>query len=232
MPNGLRVCCGVIAVTVTLALKFPGSATNSPAALLDGGTPGITSRVDGAPVAGSQLGVPLEEELSDTSAATRPMLVCTSIATTLDPLAAEESDSVTVWCGGTVIPVSLPAWAWPASVMTLMSALAASESTFIRSTWIFDAPFCCPGPTNQRSEPGAPQRTLAMPVLSASSASMDWAIGPVPVTDQPWAAGPAFFPVTAPAGSVSSETTPGLCARTGLAGRSVRPAGGSAVRSM
>ena len=160
------------------------------------------------------------------------MLVCTSMATTLDPLATEDRDSVTVWCGGTVIPVSLPAWDWPASVMTLTSTLAASESTFIRSSWIFDAPFCWPGPTNHRSDPGTPQRTLAIPVLSASSASMACAIEPLPVTDQPWAAGPDFFPVTVPAGSVSRETAPGLCARTGLAPFSVSPAGGSAVRSM
>jgi len=155
------------------------------------------------------------------------------MATTLDPLATEDRDSVTVWCGGTVMPVSLlPAWDWPASVMTVTSTLAASESTFIRSSWIFDTPCCFPGPTNHRSEPGSPQRTAAMPVLSASSASMDWAIEPLPVTDQPWATGPPFFPVVVPAGSVSSETAPGLCARTGLAGRSVWPAGGSAVRSM
>src|SRR5690242_5012201 len=237
---------------------------NSPAALPDGGTPGITSRVDGAAVTGSQVSalaeavpsvvvpvvpsvvvpvvpvvpvvasvVVLAEEPSDTSATTRPMLVCTSMATTLDPLATEDRDSVTVWCGGTVMPVSLlPAWDCPASVMTVTSTLAASESTFIMLTEIFDTPFCFPGPTNHRSEPGAPQRTAAMPVLSANSASMDWAIEPLPVTDQPWATGPPFFPVVVPAGSVSSETTPGLCARTGLAGRSVWPAGGSAVRSM
>ena len=46
--------CGVIAVTVTLAVEGPGSARNSPAVLPDGGTPGMTSRVDGAAVPGSQ----------------------------------------------------------------------------------------------------------------------------------------------------------------------------------
>src|SRR4029078_10925998 len=46
--------CGVIAVTVTLAVEGPGSARNSPAVLPDGGTPGMTSRVGGAAVPGSQ----------------------------------------------------------------------------------------------------------------------------------------------------------------------------------
>ena len=130
-----------------------------------------------------------------------------------------------------MIPVSLLAWAWPASVMTLTSTLAASESTFIRSSWICDAPFCCPGPTNHRSEPGSPQRTLARPELCASSASMARAIVPVADTDQPWATGAPFLLALAPAGSVSRENTPGLCARTGPVARSGRPAGGSAVSS-
>src|SRR6266513_5430716 len=122
--------CGVIAVTVTLAVEGPGAARNSRAVLPDGGTPGMTSRVDGAAVPGSQPVTPWDS--AETLAATRPMLVCTSMASTLDPRATEDRDSVTVWCGGTVIPVSLPAWDWPASVMTLTSTLAASESTFIR----------------------------------------------------------------------------------------------------
>src|SRR5438067_9827536 len=98
---------------------------DGPAALPDGGTPGISSRVDGAAVTGSQVRPPLEVvppaavpsaavpsvvvpvvvllegEPSETSATTRPMLVWTSMATTLDPLATEDRDSVTVWCGGT-----------------------------------------------------------------------------------------------------------------------------------
>ena len=100
--------CGVIAVTVTLAVEVPGSATNRPAVLPDGGTPGMISRVDGETVSGSQLVVPSDS--AETSAATRPMLVCTSMASTLDPWADDERDSVTVWCGGTVIPLLLPAW--------------------------------------------------------------------------------------------------------------------------
>ena len=44
--------CGVIAVTVTLAVEVPGSATNRPAMLPDGGTPGMTRRVDGDAVPG------------------------------------------------------------------------------------------------------------------------------------------------------------------------------------
>src|SRR5271169_3605744 len=190
----------------------------------------MTSSVDGATALGSQLAAPWEEP-SETSAATRPMLVCTSMATTLEPLPIEERDSVTVWCGGTVIPVSLPAWAWPASVMTLTSTLAASESTFIRSSWICAAPFCCPGPTNQMSEPGSLQRILAIPELCASSASIAWAMVPLADTDQPSATEAPFLVVLDPAGTVSSESTPGPCVRTGPVARSGTPAGGSAVSS-
>src|SRR6266567_5626549 len=173
-----------MAATVTLALEVPGSATKSPAARPDGDTPGITSWVDGGAAPGSQLAGPAAEP-SETSAATRPMLVCTSMATTADAWATEDRDSVTVWCGGTVIPVSLPAWGWPASVMTLTSTLAASESIFIRSSWTCDPPLSCPGPRNHRSEPGSPQRTLPRPELPATSASMAPAIVPVADTDQP-----------------------------------------------
>ena len=221
--------CGVIAVTVTLAVEIPGAATNRPAVLPDGGTPGMTSWVDGEAVPGSQLVVPWDS--AETSAATRPMLVCTSMASTLDPWASEERDSVTVWCGGTVIPLSPPAWTWPPSLMTLTSTLAAVESTFIRSSWICDAPFSCPGPRNHRSEPGSAQRTLASPEPCVSSASMPWAMVPPPATDQPCAAGVSFLAVAATAGSVSIESAPGLCARTGPVARTGRPAGGSAVSS-
>src|SRR5271169_2998947 len=100
----------------------------SPAMLPDGGTPGITSCVDGAAVLGSQLAAPPWDELSETSAATRPMLVRTSIATTLASPARDDRASVTVWCGGTVIPVSPPAWTRPASVIMLTSTLAGRAS--------------------------------------------------------------------------------------------------------
>src|SRR4029077_15833180 len=136
--------CGVIAVTVTWAVEFPGLARNRPAVLPDGGTPGMTSRVDGAAVRGSQPVTPWDS--AETAAATRPMLVCTSMASTLDPRATEDRDSVTVWCGGTVIPLLLPASTWPPSLMTLTSTLAAVESTFIRSSWTCEPAFCRPGP--------------------------------------------------------------------------------------
>ncbi len=140
--------------------------------------------MDGGAAPGSQLAVPADGP-SETSAATRPMLVCTSMAITADAWATAERDSVTVWCGGTVIPASLPAWAWPASLMTVTSTLAASESTFIRSSWTRDPPLSWPGPTNHRSEPGSPQRTAPRPELPASSASMAPAMAPVADTDQP-----------------------------------------------
>src|SRR6266566_2455622 len=233
-PNGLMCPCGVIAVTVTLAVEGPGSARNRPAVLPDGGTPGTTSRVDGAAVPGSQLVTPCDS--AETSAATRPMLVCTSMATTPDPRATEDRDSVTVWCGGTVIPLLLPAWTWPPSLMTLTSTLAAVESTFIRSSWTCDPPFCCPGPRNHRSEPGSAQRTLARPESCVSSASRPWAMAPPPATDQPWTGWVACWPVTClpvafAAGSVSRASAPGLCARTGPSARTGRPTGGSAVSS-
>src|SRR2546421_4652430 len=136
--------CGVIAVTVTLAVEGPGSAMNRPAVVPDGGRPGMTSRVDGAAVPGSQLVTPCDS--ADTSAATRPMLVCTSMASTPDPRATEDRDSVTVWCGGTVIPLSLPAATWPPSLMTLTSTLAAGGTTFIRASWGRGPPLFCPGP--------------------------------------------------------------------------------------
>src|SRR5919204_3153897 len=120
-----------MAVTVTLAVEVPGSARKRPTAVPDGGTPGITSRVDGAAVPGSQLGVPWDGP-AETAAATRPMLVCTSTASTLDPCAAADRDWVTVWCGGTLIPLSFPTRGWPPSVVTLTSTLAACGSMFIR----------------------------------------------------------------------------------------------------
>src|ERR1700752_4144890 len=172
-----------MARTLTRALRLPGTAMNSLAALPDGGTPGITMLVEGAVVLGSQL-LPAAE-LSQTSAATRPMLVRTSIATTGELAPRAERDSVTVSNGGTVIPVSPSAWTGPASVMTLTFTLAAKASMFMRSSWICEAPLSCPSPTTQISEPGSAQRTLARPELSVSSASMAGAMTPVPVTDQP-----------------------------------------------
>src|SRR6266576_6292082 len=166
--------CGVIAVTVTLAVEGPGSARNRPAVLPDGGTPGTTSRVDGAAVPGSQLVTPWDS--AETSAATRPMLVCTSMASTPDPRATDDRDSVTVWCGGTVIPLSLPAATWPPSLMTLTSTLAAVESTFIRSSWTCDPPFCCPGPRNHRSEPGSAHRDRKSTRLNSSHVEISYAV--------------------------------------------------------
>src|SRR5271170_2960696 len=95
-----------MATTLTRALALPGTTMYSPAVLPDGGTPGITRSVDGVAAFGSQLAVPPWDELSETSAATRPMLVRTSIATTLASPASDDRASVTVSCGGTVIPVS------------------------------------------------------------------------------------------------------------------------------
>src|SRR4029077_16337620 len=97
------------------------------AALPDGDTPGITSWVDGGAAVGSQLASPADGP-SETSAPTRPMLVCPSMATTADARAIGDRDSVTVWCGGTVIPVSLFACAWPAAVMTLAAPPAGTRA--------------------------------------------------------------------------------------------------------
>src|ERR1700744_2218098 len=121
-----------MASTVTLALALPGTARNSPAALLAGGTPGISRLVAGVAALGSPLVVLPCDEPSETSAATRPILVWTSIATTLDPLAIEARDWATVWSGGTVIPLALLDGASPASVMTERSTLAAWASVFVR----------------------------------------------------------------------------------------------------
>src|SRR5271170_3900341 len=105
--------------TLIRALALPGTTMYRPAGPPDGGTPGMTSCVDGGAVLGSQLAVPPWDELSETSAATRPMLVRTSIATTLASPASDDRASVTVSCGGTVIPLPAPAGIWPASVMML-----------------------------------------------------------------------------------------------------------------
>ena len=202
-----------------------------PAGPPDGGTPGITSCVDGGAVLGSQLAVPPWDELSETSAATRPMLVRTSIATTLAFPARDDRASVTVWCGGTVIPVSPSAWTWPASVMMLTSTLAGKVSMFIRSSWICAAPPCWPGPTNHRSEPGSPQRTLARPVPVVSSASMVWAMVPVAVTDQPCSTVVAFLLVLCAAGVVSIDSRPGWVWLIGFRVRSCAPASGNGASS-
>ena len=120
---------------------------------------------------------------------------------------------------------------------------------FISSSWMCAAPFCWPGPTNQMSEPGSPQRRLARPELFASSASMACAIVPLAVTDQPVGTGVALLPllpslpslplllllpllgVLEAAGTVSSESTPGFFALIALAGCSWTPAGGSDASS-
>ncbi len=149
------------------------------------------------------------------------------MATTLDPAAADESDSVIVWCGGTVIPVSLPAGSCPASVRMLTSTLAASESTFIRSSWICLTPFCGPGPANHRSDPGSPQRMLARPELLASSASMACAMVPLAVTDQPWTTWVGFLLTLCAAGTFSIHSAPGSAGLIGLTGFSWAPASGT-----
>src|ERR1700733_11184587 len=229
VPNGRCCPCGVMARTLIRALAFPGTTMYSPAALPDGGTPGITSFVDGAAVLVTQLAVPPCDELSETSAATRPMLVRTSIATTVAPAARDDSASVTVWCGGTVIPVLPPAWTRPASGMMPTFTLAGKVSTFIRSSWICAAPPCWPGPTNHRSEPGSPQRTLARPASVASSASRARAMVPFAVTDQPcrsWLAG-CLLEAGLAAGVVRGEGGPGWVGLRGFWGRSWAPARGS-----
>src|SRR5271166_4523430 len=79
------------------------------------------------------------------------------------------------------------------------------------------------------SEPGSLQRTLAIPELCATSASMAWAMVPLADTDQPSATEAPFLVVLDPAGTVSSESTPGPCVRTGPVARSGTPTGGSAI---
>src|SRR3984885_2182718 len=232
VPNGRCCPCGVMARTLILALAFPGTTMYSPAALPDGGTPGMTNWVDGAAVLASQLAVPPCDELSETSAATRPTLVRTSIAATVAPAASDDSDSVTVWCGGTVIPVSPSAWTRPASVMTPTFTLAGNASTFIRSSRICAAPPCWPGPTNHRSEPGSPQRTLARPAPVASSASRARAMVPFAVTDQPcrsWLAG-CLLEAGLAAGGVSREGRPGGARLRGFWGGSCARARGGGTR--
>src|SRR5580692_646554 len=229
--NGRYCPWGVIASTLTLASPLPGTARNSSADLLDGGTPGITCRVEGDAALGSQLDSAPCEGPSSTSAATRPTVVRTCIATTVEPAATDERASVTIWCGGTMIPVSSPARTRPASVMTLTFTVADRASTFMRSSWICPAPSCWPGPANQRSEPGALQRTLARPELCATSASMAEAIAPVAVTDQPTCTGVAFLPAVEAAGTDTRERTPGPAWLIGATVRSWAPAGGSGVSS-
>src|SRR5580692_4993429 len=105
---------------------------------------------------------------------------------------------------------------------------------FISVSWICAAPFCWPGPTNQMFEPGSPQRRVARPERLASSASMACASVPLAVTDQPVGTGLALLPLAGtvePAGTVSSERTPGPFARIALAGESWTPAGGSDASS-
>src|SRR5580704_2138213 len=187
VPNGWCSPCGVMETTLIRALALPGTTMYRPAGPPDGGTPGITSCVDGGAVLGSQLAVPPWDELSETSAATRPMLVRTSIATTL----------------------------------------AGKGSMFIRSSWICAAPPCWPGPTNHRSEPGSPQRTLARPAPVVSSASMVWAMEPVAVTDQPCSTVVAFLLVLFAGGVVSIDSRPGWVWLIGFRVRSCAPASGN-----
>jgi hypothetical protein len=159
------------------------------------------------------------------------MLVRTSIATTGELAPRADRDSVTVSNGGTVIPVSPSAWTGPASVMTLTSTLAARASMFMRSSWICLAPFVCPCPMNQISEPGSLQRTLDRPELPVSSASMAGAMTPVPVTDQPSATFVPFLLALDAAGTVSSDSAPGTVWLIGLTACSWTPAGGSGASS-
>src|SRR5260370_30215813 len=245
VPNGWCRPCGVMERTVIRALALPGTTMYRRAVPPAGGTPGTTSGVEGVAVLGSQLAVPPWDELSETSAATRPMLVRTSIATTLAFPARDDRASVTVWCGGTVIPVSPSAWTWPASVMMLTFTLAGKEARFIRTSWICAAPPHWPGPTNHRSEPGSPQRTLARPAPVVSSASMVWAMVPVAVTDQPCSTVVACLPVLVlvlvlepvpvpvlcllvlcAAGGISIASRPGWVGRIGSRVRTAGPAAG------
>ena len=133
-PEWVRQSVVVTATGVEMA-TLPGTTMNRPGPAPDGGTPGMTRLVAGAAEAGSQPAPPCEA-LSDTSAATRPAVVLTLIATTLAPPASDDSDWTTSWCGGTVIPVYADVWAGPASVITDTSTVAARTSTFIRSSWI------------------------------------------------------------------------------------------------
>src|SRR5260370_42410435 len=101
----------------------------------------------------------------------------------------------------------------------LIFTLAARESMFIRSSWICAAPFCCPGPTNQISEPGSPQRTSARPELSATSASMAGPMVPLALTDQPSGTDVPFLLALAASGPASTDGPPGVSL---LVGRQLR----------
>ena len=60
---------------------------------------------------------------------------------------------------------------------------------------------------------------------------MAWAMVPLAETDQPSATEVPFLLVLDPAGTVSSDSTPGPGARTAAVARSGTPAGGSAGSS-
>src|SRR6202034_4310784 len=87
-------------------------------------------------------------------------------------------------CGGTMIPVSELPSSGPLSVSASTSASAAWLSVFIRYSSTWDAA-AWPGPTNQKSVPGAGHWAVTSPPDPACSTSSPWAMAPVAWTTTP-----------------------------------------------
>jgi len=170
-PNGRYWPCGVIASTLHLGVGGCRDHQEELGGALDGGTPGITSWVAGSAALASQFVVLPWEEPAETSAATRPLLVCTSIATTLElPAVARQGfgHRLVRRNGNPGVGARLDR---AASVIMLMSTLAAREFDVHQIELDLRRAVLLAGPTNQMSEPGSPQRRLARPELCATSAS-------------------------------------------------------------
>src|SRR6266496_3625401 len=154
----------------------------------EAGRPGRMRLVAGGRLAGSHApGVPAVL-LCLSAATSRPTLVRTCSATTLDPCTSLARDCTSRPWAGTAIPVSIVPSSGPLSVKMSTSASAGWLSAFIRYS-CRPATACCPGPTNQKSVPGPPQAAVGRPPPPVCSTSSAPAIDPVARTITPPRAG-------------------------------------------
>ncbi len=104
------------ALRVMCASWVPGTVTNNCRVPAVGGIPGMTIRVPGVPVTGSQAPLCAAPVVSSTAATTCPTLVRTFRATIRVPCSIFSRDWVTMACGATATPVSALPCSGPASV--------------------------------------------------------------------------------------------------------------------
>src|ERR1022692_3591028 len=189
-PVGWYEPLAVPAVSLTCALPAPGTATYSSRLPAESGSPGMMRLLAGGWLAGSHAPGWRALLLSRIAATSRPTLVRTCSATTLDPCTSLARDCTSRPWAGTETPVSVLPSSGPLSVKMSTSASAGWLSAFIRYSCMLAAA-CCPGPTNQKSVPGLLQTAAGSPPDPVCSTSSARAIDPVARTITPPRDGPA-----------------------------------------